>query len=150
MKIVEEIQNYLKNENDPDEFIERNFNDILATIFLLEKNLKAENVDKVLNDIRIVLHSIMLNILDSELTDEYLLFVTSYCDLAYNLSINTKNVKDINLLCRYISKNIELIQISRTSIDIIRDASIKFKEWTQFNPPSFTISKNLLEEVIKE
>lgn len=148
MKIVKDVQKYMKTNKD--EILQRNVNDMLAIIFLLENEMEPVNVDETLKVSERILKSIMMNLLESELTYDYLEFCNSYCELVFNINQNTVKFPNVNLFCRFISKNVELIEWSKKSIGILKLGSIKLKEYAHFNPPSYTISQNLLKEMLEE
>ena len=148
-EIVKTIKTFL-NENEDWEGVKKNVDDILASIELLQEEKEVENIHEIIKESRQLLKDQMTNILDAPLSKEYIGFVIAYCKLVYNFNLNTLDDPDVALFCKYINKTMELIEFSKIVIDIEKDANIKLNEWKGFNPPAFSLSKALLEEVLND
>ena len=147
-EIVTKIKNFLNNNEYPE--INKNVDDILTGIQILQDEKEVENIHEIIKDSRNILKALMAEILEIPLTKEYIEFVSAYCKLSYNFSLNTIDDPDVSLFSKFLNKIIELIRFTRVVIDIEKTANIRMNEWRAFNPPAFSVSKALLEEVLKD
>ena len=151
-KTVETIENFLKK--NPDEKINGHFSSIIEAIKILtDDNIKVKNikhVDKIQCTSKEILYSFMDTILYQPLTKDYIEFVKSYSKLIYNFNVNLEQDTEIDLLSQYVSKTTELIRFTKIVVEIEKKASILFQTYKNFNPPVFSLSKAILEEILKD
>jgi len=149
-KIVTSIDHFLKTHESEFEDVRKNFNDVIAGIELLNADKPIENIESIINESKEVMKGQMNNFLDVPLSKEYLHFFTALSKLIYNFNINTVDDPDLSLFCKFSNKVVELISFSKVVIEIEKKANIVIQQWKNFNPPALSISRALLEEVLKD
>jgi len=124
------------------------FHMIMYHVYLLEN----DNMIRGLIDVKLAKDSIRMistKVLNEGISDGLCAFVKAFCNLLYNWNNNVLEDKDIELLCIFSGKIIDLRNNMLNTVDVMKDVHEHYKDLGGWMPPAFDISKAYLEKLLE-
>ena len=151
----ERVENFLKSGNklifneEEIKLLKGCFHMIMYHVYLLENDTMV----KGLIDVKLAEDSIRMistKVLNEGISNDFCVFVKAFCNLLYNWNNNVLENKDIELLCIFNGKIIDIRNNMLKTIDVMKDVYEHYKDLAGWMPPAFDISKAYLEKLLEE
>jgi hypothetical protein len=124
------------------------FHMMMYHVYLLENDTMV----KGLIDVKLAKDAIRMistKVLNEGISDGLYAFVKAFCNLLYNWNNNVLEDKDIELLCIFSGKIVDLRNDMLNTIDVMKDVYGHYMDLRGWMPPAFDISKAYLEKLLE-